>query len=127
MENKTEIEVKKNDIRNILMIIIIPLLLTFVIEHFGKFNYQSYGGQISTLTLSGGSFMTPFGNKVNIKGGQKAYKRHSDGTYKINGYYTDKLPYYFKGLAKDIVYPIILIGILLIGYFLKNKYSIKIT
>lgn len=127
MENKTEIEIEKNDIRNILVIIFLPLLLTFVIEHFGNFNYQSYGGQIDTLTLSGGSFKTPFGNTVNVESGQKAYERHSDGIYKINGYYTDKLPYYFKGLAKDIIYPAILIGILLIVYLLKNKYSIKIT
>ncbi|PRP66373.1 hypothetical protein [Nonlabens agnitus] len=127
MENKTEIEIKKNDIRTLLLIIFVPILLTFGIEHFGKFHYQSYGGQISTLTLSGGSFTTPFGNKVIIEGGQKAYKRHSDGTYKINGYYTDKLPYYFQGLIKDIVYPTILIVVLLLVYFFKHKYSIKIS
>jgi hypothetical protein len=127
MENKTEIEIEKNDIRNILLIILLPLLLTFIIEHFGKFNYQSYGGQISTLTISGGSFKTPFGSKVNIESGQKAYKRHSNGIYKINGYYTDKIPYYFRGLMKDILYPIILIILLLGFYLLKNKYSIKIT
>ena len=127
MNEKQEIEIKKNDIRNILLIIFVPLLLTFVIEHFGKFNYQSYGGQISTVKLSGGSFTTPFGNVVKIKGGQKAYKRHSGGNYKINGYYTDKIPYYFKGLGKDLLYPIILIVILLLVYFFKNKYSIKIS
>jgi len=127
MDNKTEIEIKKNDIRTILLIIIVPILLTFGIEHFGNFNYQSYGGQISTVTLSGGSFTTPFRNKVIIEGGQKAYELHSDGIYKINGYYTDKIPYYFKGLIKDIIYPIILIVISLLMYFLKHKYSIKVT
>jgi hypothetical protein len=127
MNDKQEIEIKKNDIRNILLIILVPLFLTFFIEHFGKFSYQSYGGQISKVTLSGGSFTTPFGSKIIIQGGQKAYNRHSDGTYKINGYYTDKLPYYFKGLGKDILYPAILIILLLGVYLLKNKYSIKIS
>lgn len=127
MEDKKEIEIDKNDLRNILLIIFIPLLLTFGIEHFGDFKYQSYGGQISTLTLSGGSFTTPFGSRINIQGGQKAYERHSNGDYLINGYYTDKLPYYLKGLGKDILYPIGLIAILLIGYFFVNKYSFKIS
>jgi hypothetical protein len=128
MENKQELRINKKDLRTIILIIFAPLLFTFIIEHFGNFNYQSYGGQIETVTISSGSFTTPFGNIVNIKGGQKAYEWHSDvGMYLVNGHYTDKLPYYFKGLAKDIIYPIILIVIGLIIYFFKNKYSIKIS
>lgn len=127
MENKKEINLDKKVIKKILIIIFAPLLFTFTIEHFGVFNYQSYGGQISTLTLTSASFTTPFGNKVVTDGGGKGYVLHNDGTYKINGYYFDKLPFYIKGLVKDIIYPIILIVILLVFYFFRTKYSIKIS
>jgi hypothetical protein len=127
MEDKTEIQIKKNDIRNILLIFIIPLLLTFIVEHFGDFTHKSYGGQIATVTLVDSYFTSPFGSIVKIPDGEKAYKRHSDGTYQIYGYYTDKIPYYIKALGKDILYPIVLIILLLAVYFLKNKYSIKIS
>jgi hypothetical protein len=128
MDNKTEITVNRNDVKSILLIILIPLILTFIIEHFGDFSYQSFGGQIETITISGGSFTTPFGSTVNIQGGQKAYQWHSgDGMYKINGHYTDKLPYYLEGLGKDIIYPIVLIVIGLVFFLVKNKYSFTIT
>jgi hypothetical protein len=126
MKNKTELEIKKNDIRNICLIILTPLILTFIVEHFGEFNLKSFGGQISTLTLVNSSFETPFGNTVEIKDGVKAYKTRSDGRL-TTFFYIDKIPYYLKGVGKDIIYPIILIIVLLIGYLFKHKYSIKIT
>jgi hypothetical protein len=121
MEDIAEIKIIKNHTRNILLIFIIPLLLTFITEHFGDFTHKSYGGQISTLTLVDSYFTSPFGSIVEIPDGEKAYNKHSDGIYKIFGYYTDKLPYYLKALTNDIIYPVAIIILILFIYFLKNK------
>lgn len=107
--------------------IITSFILIFILEHFGDFTHKSYGGTLGNATLVNSYFKTPFGNKIKIPNGTKAYTRHSDGTYIVQGYYSEKLPYYIKGMFSDILYTIILITILMIFYFFKNKYSIKIS
>lgn len=130
MEQKKELQINKKDLRTILLIIIVPFLLTFIFEHFGDFQYRGYGGvSISEYTVDNLTFTTILGNKINenVAGQGMGYVQQSGGSYKINGTYGGKLPYYLKGVAKDIILPIILIVVSLGVYFFKNKYSIKIT
>ena len=130
MKDKQQIEIKKNDIRNLLLIIFLPLFITFFIEHFGEFDVKSYGGSYETATVTNSSFKTPFGNTVKISDNVLAFKYQGNGDYvslRGSGRYFEKIPYYIKGVVKDIVYPFTLIIVLLLVYFFKNKYSIKIS
>lgn len=130
MEQKKELQLNKKDLRTILLIITVPFLITFILEHFGDFQYRGYGGvSISEYTVDNLTFTTILGNKINenVAGQGMGYVRQSGGNYKINGTYGGKLPYYLKGVIKDIMLPILLIVISLGVYFFKNKYSIKIT
>lgn len=126
---KKEIHVSKTDARNIFLSILVPFLLIFIIEHFGKFEYIGYGGvSISEVRVSSLTFTTPFGNKIydDVSGQGMGYERQSDGTRVINGSYSGKLPYYLKGMIEDIVYPFILIAFLLLLAVLNAKYKFKL-
>lgn len=130
MEKKKEISISRKDVNNILKILIIPLVLTFIIEHFGRFEYTTNipAPTAADVRITDLYFYTPFGSKIyddvydkNIK-----YETGSDGIGRLNGKYTGKLPYYFQGLIKDIIYPIILSLILIIYLFVSKKYKIKL-
>ena len=130
MEQKKELQISKKDFRTILLIIILPFLLTFVLEHFGDFNYRGYGGvSIKEYRVSNLTFNTILGNEIyeDVTGKGMGYVYQSGGNYKINGTYLGKLPYYLKGVIKDIALPIILILVSLGVYFFKKKFSIKMT
>jgi len=130
MEQKKELQVNKKDIRAFFLILIIPFLLTFILEHFGEFQYRGYGGvSISQYTVDNLTFTTILGNDINenVAGQGMGFVYQSGGNFKINGTYLGKLPYYLKGVAKDIILPLILIVVSFGVYFFKKKFSIKIT
>lgn len=126
METKKEIVLDKKETKKIFLIIFIPLISTFIIEHFGDFNYQGYGGKISEVRVISATFTTPFGNTVITDGKGMGYVMQKDASFKVNGTYLGQLPFYIKGFFRDIIYPLILIVLLLAIYFFGKKYSIKI-
>ncbi|MRT17540.1 hypothetical protein F3C99_11300 [Vitellibacter sp. q18] len=130
MKKKQEINISVADARNILIAIFLPFILLFIIEHFGEFKYIGYGGvSISEARVSSITFNTPFGNKIyeDLSSNNVGYERQSNGNWVINGGYASKLPYYVKGLIKDIIYPIILMIILLSFVLLSLKYKLKFS
>ena len=130
MENKKEIKITEKDTFSILKIIFIPLLLTFIIEHFGEFRYSTIleAQTAADVRITDLTFDTPFGNTIhkNVYHDNIKYETGSDGIGRLNGDYFDKFPYYIKGVIKDIIYPLLLIGILLVFYFISKKYKIRL-
>lgn len=130
MEQKKELQIKAKDLRTISLILILPFILTFILEHFGEFQYRGYGGvTILEYRVDNLTFKTVLGNEINesVVGKEIGYVQQSNGNYLINGTYGGKLPYYLKGMMKDIILPIILIIISLAVYFFRKKYSLKIS
>jgi hypothetical protein len=87
MENKKEIKIEKKDVRAILLIFIIPLLLTFLLEHLGEFSYTYLnGGPLLEVEVNSLTFKTPFGNATtyDVSGKGIGYDRLEDGNYEIN-------------------------------------------
>lgn len=130
MDDRREIKVKKKDIRNVILIIFAPLLVTFVLEHLGDFNYKGYGGvSILEFEASNIEFETFFGNVIeeNVEGQGIGYNRKDDGGYEL-GKYSDKLPYMIRAVfSVDFIYPFIAITIGLGIYALRKKFNVKIT
>lgn len=125
-----QINIKKRDVKMIFILLLTPLLLTFIIEHFCEFRYHANTNgerlpvnQINILTIN---FNTPFGNTVWTDGNGYTY---NDTVFKDGKFHTylNKLPYYFKGLASDIIYPSIFSLILIALFLLSKKYKIKLT
>lgn len=130
MEAKTEIKLEKNHLKIILLIIIIPFFLTFILEHFGKFNYSGAGGvSYADVRVSDIKFTSLFGSIIegDARGKDIGYEVNRKGTLVISPPYLVRLPYFIKGFIKDILYPIILVVALLVLYFFNKKYSIKLS
>lgn len=115
--------IKKKDLKMILILLLAPLILTFIIEHFGNFKYHANTNgqnlpvsQINILTIN---FHTPFGSTVWTDGNGYTY---NDTVFKDGKFHTyfNKVPYYLKGLTSDIIYPIS-VSFILMGLFLINK------
>ncbi|WP_298902452.1 hypothetical protein [uncultured Psychroserpens sp.] len=125
-----EIRIKKLDVKSMVILIFIPFLLTFIIEHFGDFKYHANTNgknlpvnQIDILTIN---FHTPFGNTIWRDGSGYTY---TDTVFKGGKFhsYNNKLPYYLRGLASDVIYPLVFSLILIVLFFLNKKYKIKLT
>lgn len=125
---KKKISLKSSDLLKIACAIFLPFILTFIVEHFGKIEYVGNENiNVEEIRVTGITFTSPFGTKyyqdtTNMNIG---YDRQSDGGYKINGSYFQKIPYYFQALYYDIIYPIGLSLVLLLIYFVTKKYSFE--
>lgn len=130
MNKKKEIHLKSSDLRNLAIAIFLPFAIMFIIEHFGKFEYVgNTAGNMEDIRVTSLIFTTPLGTKYyqDTSNEKLGYTRQSNGVWKINGSYFQKLPYYLLGLYYDIIYPIIFSVILLLLFFIFRKYSIKIS
>ena len=126
---KRQINLKKKDLKSIMILLFVPLLLTFVIEHFGNFRFHANSNgqnlpvnQISILIIY---FDTPFGNQILTDGNEFTYNDTVFENGKFHSY-LNKLPYYIKGFISDIIYPLIFSFILIGFYFLNKKFRFKL-
>lgn len=124
MNPRKEIKISKKDAQTILLIIIAPFLLTFIIEHFGDFRYKGYGNNAIDYKVTDAFFTTPFGNEFHTIEND-GYKQHDGGVFKIKGDYFDKLPFYLKGVVEDFIYPLILVIVLFITFYVRKKFKIR--
>lgn len=123
---KKELLVNKKDLKFYLSSIIIPLVITLILEHFGEFKYSyQIGGLISEVEINTITFSSPFGNEItwDVTNEGFRYERTENG-YEINSSYFSKLPYYFKALYHEIWYPLIATLLLIVLYFLNKTFSI---
>ncbi|PVW16200.1 hypothetical protein [Marixanthomonas spongiae] len=125
--SKKELTLNKSIVKNILLSLLCSLIFFFILEHFGSFTYQFFGGQQPYKTpVTGITYETLFGNKVQTDG--QGYTL-SDTSYKGGEFdsYLKRLPYYIKAIYADIMYVAILAIIIFSILFIRRNYSIKIS
>ena len=130
MEVKKELRIAGKDLRNILLIIIVPLIFTFILEHTTEFQYRGYGGvSLSEYRATSLTLITFLGNEIyeDVSDKNLGYVADDEGILRINGTYQGKLPYYIKAVFADFLLPMALIILSFALYFVRKKYSIKIT
>ena len=139
MTEKKQIKLSKKSIQFILAAIFIPLLLTFGLEHFGKFEASVLGlmdnpsathGSPVDVRLNSRTFNTFFGNKIfkNLYAEKKrAYRMTKDFAFTTTPTYEERLPYYFEAVYLDIIYPLSLSAILIIIFLFTRIFSIKLV
>lgn len=139
MSEKREIKLSKNAMKFVIGAIIIPLLLTFILEHFGKFEAKGMGSVNDSTAetfltmdtrLYERGFQTFFGNKIEenlYHKNLRLYREADNGNLEIFPIYSERIPYYLKALYLDIIYPLILSTILVGVYFFRKKIKIKLT
>ncbi len=119
--------------------ILTPLIFTFILEHFGKFTATGSGSikdpsaiecNVMDTRLQTRGFNTFFGNRISKNLYSKnipAYRQDDDGAYLISPIYPKQIPYYIEAVWVDKVYPLSLSLILIIVFFLNQKYRIKLV
>lgn len=123
---KKKLIVKEKDLIFYLSSLIIPLIITLILEHFGEFKYSyQIGGLINEVEINTITFSSPIGNEItlDVTNDGVRYERTENG-YEINSSYFSKLPYYFKALYHEIWYPLIATFFLIVLNFLYKKFSI---
>ncbi len=138
MEEQKEIQINKTDFKMVLMAIILPLLLSFILQHiFGEFRSGSRGDTTDGLgwtttrntKLSSRTFHTIFGNQIyrNYEDENITLYRHCRyGIAHTSPSYIDRIPFYLKAIYADILYSIVMSLVLIAGYFFRKKYRFKL-
>jgi len=135
MSEKKEIQINRKVIKFISAAILIPLFLTFILEHFGEFDSTAYhepgakGYIMADLRLDTRSFTTIFGNYISkhlYSENKKYYRITDDGEITTIPVYPDRIPYYIEAVFVDIIYPLSLSAILIGIFFFQRKFKIKL-
>ncbi len=115
---KKVISIKKTLISKIIKSFLISLLLFFILEHFGEFEFKVYPMDryvvYNTLTTN------------------KIYSDRlffSDVEYPESGYfetYSEKFPYYFKATLEDYNYILLLTILLTLLFIMNEKFKFKL-
>ncbi len=136
---KKELIFDKKAIKFVMWAIFIPLVFTFILEHFGKFTATGLGSikdpnamsyKLMDTRLQTRGFNTVFGNRISKNLYSKnipAYRQDSKGVHLISPIYPKQIPYYIEAVWVDKVYPLSLSLILIIVFFLNQKYRIKLV
>lgn len=116
---KKEISIKKTLIVKILKSFIISLLIFFILEHFGEFNYKEYfwGKYVIYNTFTSNDI---YSDNLLL----------SDIKYPENGYfetYSEKFPYYFQATIEDILYIFALTIMLTLIITFNEKFKFKVN
>ncbi|MEZ7507337.1 hypothetical protein [Flavobacterium sp. Arc2] len=116
---KKEISIKKTLIIKILKSFIISLLIFFILEHFGEFNYKEYfwGKYVVYNTFTSNDI---YSDNLLL----------SDIKYPVNGYfetYSEKFPYYFQATIEDMLYIFALTIILTLIITFNEKFKFKVN
>jgi|GEM_PF-2332974 hypothetical protein len=141
---KKQITLKKSDIRTLVLILILPFVLTFLLEHLGKFDGNSLGGtthrvhpyygevaydNMVNARLHDRIFTTLLGTEIRDNLYAKdlfIYRRLDDGSITPDPYYSTKIGYYIRGIKEDIVLPLVLMVLWFLVFGLSKVFSLKI-
>ena len=136
---KKEIVLDKKLIQFIIVAVVLPIFITLILQHFGKFTATSLGetsysvhqgSEYKKIRLHTRKFETLFGNLIEENLYHKdipVYREDSKSNLVVSPLYRERIPYYFKGLISDIIYPLALSIVLIIIYLLKRKFTLKIS
>ena len=126
MENKKELKISKYLIKDIIKSFFFTLILFFVVEHFGEFQYHKpspyYESSSSDYYVT---YETLFENKIysdSIFFTENKYPKIAD----IEKYF-DKLPYYINAIFSDYIPFIICLIFLLLLRIIFRKYKFTIA
>lgn len=115
-------EIREKDFKR-LLIILLPFLLLFIIEHFGEFNVVAspyYGNDNESKSyISRVDYETPFGSEFSedLRGEKHIF----------NFLYDNKFPFYIKGVFEDIWYAVIPSLIILLIFLYNRFLSIQVS
>ncbi|AXT20992.1 hypothetical protein D7030_00155 [Flavobacteriaceae bacterium AU392] len=136
---KKEIVLNKNIVQFVLLAIIAPLILTFILEHFGEFKASSLGetsynvhkgSNYKKIRLHTRTFHTVFGNKIEenlYKKNIPAYRETKKGTLLVSPNYGKQIRYYAKAVVADIAYPISFSLIIIAIFMFRRKFALKLN
>ena len=120
MTEKKEIKINSLFLKDFFKSIFFSLILLFIINHFGEFKYENYGGAEHFVT-----YETLFGDKVYSDA--NFFTSNNWPKYGEVESYFEKLPYYIYSISVEFIPLIIMIISLLIIFTIKRKFTFKIA